>query len=75
MAKYEDGIKAMKEEMKNKVVCFDQEQKIIYAYEYEPTPGNLANLKINVRSGVLFFNDMPEAVAHCIWTKFNKDKV
>ena len=62
-------LKEMRTKMKTKTIFYDKKLKKVFHHDHKPTPENLSYLKRNSRSGVLFFNDLPEAEAYYYWRK------
>jgi hypothetical protein len=62
-------LKEMRTKMRTKTIFYDKKLKKVFHHDHKPTPENLSYLKRNSRSGVLFFNDIPEAEAYYYWRK------
>ena len=62
-------LKEMRAKMKTKTIFYDKKLKKVFHHDHKPTPENLSYLRRNSRSGVLFFNDIPEAEAFYYWRK------
>ena len=65
------ALKQMRNKMKTKTIFYDKKLKKVFHHDHKPTPENLSYLKRNLyaKSGVLFFNDIPEAEAFYYWRK------